>query len=215
MGAMSNMSVYGLMIIPIAAMVKGHNISLRSLMKLSFVMATVQLAQSTIAMAVPPGMMVAQVCVQGALLPLITVAFCFFILNDAKATKVMRLQDCGDGDAGAAVATMWCLCYTVLFRWFPWYHSMASRGFEAANLAAGAEAYLTLVTMLAMCRSFTTGKWAAAAAAAAWVLHVVGAITGAASGMPVAGTAVTAALMTAASATAFRAPAGWTRSKEE
>ncbi|KAG5486682.1 hypothetical protein LSCM1_07935 [Leishmania martiniquensis] len=213
MGAMSNMSVYGLMIIPLAAMVKGHSISLRSHIKLSCVMTVVQLAQSTIATAVPPDMVVAQLCVQGVLLPLITVAFCFFVLTDAKAAKVMRLQDCGDGDPGAVVATMWCLCYTVLFRWFPWYHSMTSRGFEAANLAAGAEAYLTLVTMLSMCRSFTTGH--VAAAAAAWALHVLGAIAGATSGMPVAGTAVTAALMTAASAMAFRAPADRRRNKLE
>ncbi|CAG9568816.1 hypothetical_protein_-_conserved [Leishmania major strain Friedlin] len=213
MGIILNMSVYGLMIIPLAAMVKGHNISLRRLAKLSIVMAAVQLAQSTITMAVPPDVVAAQVCVQGALLPLVTVAFCFFILNDAKAVKVMHLHDCGDGDTGAAVATMWCLCYTVLFRWFPWYHSMSSRGFEAANLASGAEAYLTLITMLAMCRSFTTGQ--PVAATAAWGLHVVGAVAGAAAGMPMAGTVLTTALMTAASATAFRAPAEGRGNKED
>lgn len=213
MGIILNMSVYGLMVIPLAAMVRGHNISLRRLAKLSIVMAAVQLAQSTIAMAVPPDTVLAQVCVQGALLPLVTVAFCFFILNDAKAAKVMHLHDCGDGDTGAAVATVWCLCYTVLFRWFPWYHSMSSRGFEAANLESGAEAYLTLITMLAMCRSFTTGQ--SAAATAAWGLHVVGAVAGAAAGMPMAGTVLTTALMTAASYTAFRAPEEGRGSKED
>ncbi|CAJ1016826.1 hypothetical protein, conserved [Leishmania lindenbergi] len=212
MGVILNLSVYGLMIIPLVAMVKAHNLSLRKLSKLSIVMAAVQLAQSTIAMAVPPDMMGVQVSVQGALLPLVTVVFCFFTLNDTKAAKVMHLHDCGDGDVGAAVATLWCLCYTVLFRWFPWYHSLASRGFEAANLVSGAEAYLTLVTMLAMCRSFTTGSLTAAMAA--WVLHVVGALAGAVAGLPVVGTALTAALMTAASATVFCAPAERKKMKE-
>ncbi|KAG5511152.1 hypothetical protein JKF63_07094 [Porcisia hertigi] len=202
MGLILNFSVYGLMIIPLAAMVKGHHLSLWSLVKLGFVMATVQLAQSTISMAVPHDMVAAQVCVQGALLPLITVVFCFFILNNNEAAKVMRLRDCGASDTGAAVATLWCLCYTALFRWFPWYHSMSSRGFESSNLVAGVEAYLTLITMLAMCRSFTSGK--SVAATAAWGLHLLGAMTGTAAGVPIAGTAVTTALMTAASATAFR-----------
>lgn len=213
MGLIANFSVYGLMIIPLAAMVRGHNIALGSLVKLGFVMAVVQLAQSTIATAVPPDMLVAQVAVQGALLPLITVAFCSYVLGDARAAKVMHLHDCGDCDAGAAVATMWCTCWTVLFRWFPWYHSMASRGFEAANLAAGAEAFLSLVAMLAMCRSFTSGK--SAAAGAAWGLHVVGAVAGAAAGVPVAGTAVTAALLSVAALTAFRAPAEDRANKSE
>ncbi|GET85884.1 hypothetical protein, conserved [Leishmania tarentolae] len=213
MGIILNLSVHALMIIPLVAMVKGHNILLRRLVKLSIMIAALQLAQSTITMAVPPDMVVAQACMQGALLPLVTIAFCFFILNDAKAAKVMHLYDCGDADAGAAVATMWCLCYTVLFRWFPWYHSMSSRGFETANLTSGAEAYLTLITMLAMCRSFTTGQ--SAAAPAAWGLHVVGALAGALAGMPMAGTALTTVLITAASATAFRAPAEGRRNKED
>ncbi|KAK7198018.1 hypothetical protein NESM_000757200 [Novymonas esmeraldas] len=213
MGVLSNFSVYGLMIIPLAAMVKGHNIALGSLVKLGLVMATVQLAQSTIAAAVPADMLVAQVCVQGALLPLMTVALCFFVMNDAKAAKVLRLHECGDGDVGAAVATMWCLSYTVVFRWFPWYHSMASRGFEAANLVSGVEAYLALITMLAMCRSFTSGR--SSAATAAWALHVAGAVAGAATGVPAAGAAATAAFVTAASAIAFRPTAEARRSKEE
>ncbi|KPI87632.1 hypothetical protein ABL78_3289 [Leptomonas seymouri] len=193
MGVLLNFSVYGLMIIPLAALVKGHRITISSLVKLSLVMATVQLAQSAIATAAPPDMAVAQVFVHGALLPLITVAFCNLVLTDAKALKVMRLHHCGnDDDAGATVATLWCLVNTILFRWFPWYYTMASRGFEPDNLLAGVEAFLTLLTTLAMCRSFASGT--AVATVAAVCVHVVGAVVGAVTGLPTAGMALTAAL---------------------
>lgn len=204
MGILANFSVYGLMIIPLAAMVKGHCIYLGSLVKLGFLMVAVQLAESIIASAVPVDVVAAQVAVHGALLPLITVMFCHFILTDSKAVKGMRLHECGCDDAGAAVATLWCLIYPVLFRWFPWYHTMASRGFEAGNLMAGGEAFLTLLTMLAMCRSFVGGK--AGTAGAAVAAHVAGAVAGAVVGLPVAGTAVTAVLEGCAAKFVFSSP---------
>lgn len=213
MGILANFSVYGLMIIPLAALVKGHNISLGSLVKLGLVMATVQLAQSTIATAVPVDMAVAHVCIHGALLPLLTVAFCNFIVTDSKALKVMRLHECGDADVGTVVATLWCLTYTILFRWFPWYHTMASRGFEAGNLGAGVEAFLTLLTTLAMCRSFASGKSGAAGAAVA--VHAAGAVVGAVVGLPIAGTALTAALEGGVAKLVFASPAAEKTKKEE
>jgi hypothetical protein len=204
MGILLNFSVYGLMIIPLAAMVKGHNISLSSLIKLGLVMAAVQLIQPTIAVAVPADVAAAQVAVHGALIPFTTIALCSFVVTDSKAMKVMRLHECGSDDIGAAVATLWCLTYTVLFRWFPWYHTMASRGFESANLIAGVDAFLTLLTTLAMCRSFASGK--AGATGAAVATHVVGAVAGAVVGMPIVGVAVTAALECVIATVAFAAP---------
>ncbi|KPA83602.1 hypothetical protein ABB37_01881 [Leptomonas pyrrhocoris] len=211
MGILVNFSIYGLMIIPLAALVKGHGISLGHLIKLGLVMVAVQLAQSTIATAVPPDMVAAQVAVHGALLPLLTVAFCSFVLTDGKASKVMRLHECGCDDVGAAVATLWCLTYTVLFRWFPWYHTMASRGFEPSNLLAGGDAFLTLLTTLAMCRSFASGKPGAAATAVG--VHVVGAVVGAAVGQPIAGAALTAVLESGAAKLVFAPPT--TEKKED
>ena len=166
MGILANFSVYGLMIIPLAAMVKGHCIYLGSLVKLGFLMVAVQLAESIIASAVPVDVVAAQVAVHGALLPLITVMFCHFILTDSKAVKGMRLHECGCDDAGAAVAT--------------------------------------LLTMLAMCRSFVGGK--AGTAGAAVAAHVAGAVAGAVVGLPVAGTAVTAVLEGCAAKFVFSSP---------
>lgn len=205
MGILANFSVYGLMIVPLAAMVKGHHISLSALIKLACVMVVVQLAESTIATAAPANAPpVVHVGVHGVLLPLLTAAFLQFMLQDSKAAKVMHLHECGTEDVGAAVATLWCLSYTILFRWFPWYHTMASRGFELGNLLAGVDSFLTLLTTVAMCRSFVGGKSGSAGVAVG--AHAAGAVIGAVTGLPIAGVAATAVLEGVAAKALFASP---------
>lgn len=153
MSILLNFSVYGLMVLPLAAMVNGHHVSLLRLIKLVLLCFVVQMAQSIVVAAAPADGMVSNVVVYGVLLPLIQVSFCNFILTDAKALKALHLLDSDDGDAAAAVATVWCAVYTVVYRCFAWYHTMSSRSFDAANIISAADAYFSLIATLLLCRS--------------------------------------------------------------
>lgn len=193
MGVISNFNVYGLMIIPVAMMIRGHQLHIQKMVMACVVCVTLQMTQPVLTdmfRTIPP----AQWVMEGVVVPLVQASFFHFALNDSKAKKTLRLFEGGDGDMPAALATVWCLMYTVFFRWFGWYRTMASLGYEPENFLAGAEAFLQLITTLAAGRRLQGhGSGAVWAVVAAYAVGEV--VRVALPSMPLAGSVVTMAAM--------------------
>lgn len=184
MGIVSNFTVYGLMILPLAMLLRGRSISVTRLVLLSVATVIVQFAESIIRASFvcsEGGCPLAAALVDGALLPMIQACFFSFVLCDAKAAKLFNLEAAvtepeptadpatGEkvvsvgkgGDTAAAVATVWCLCFIVFFRWGEWYRNMNSLGYEPATAQSGLEAFFQLLATLGACRALlgSGGSW--------------------------------------------------------
>ncbi|EPY29376.1 hypothetical protein STCU_04587 [Strigomonas culicis] len=191
MAVISNFNVYGLMIVPLVLVVRGHRIKLSKLIPLIFLSACVQLIVSVLVSALPAPL---RPLGEAAVAPLVQVTFFAFALNDPRARKVLRLAESGDGDAPAAVAAVWCATQTVLFRWFAWYHGMANLGFEQAHLLSGACAFLSLVSALSAARRLQ-GRALGPVHGLVLVAYAGGVVAGHLAALELFGAAVTAALL--------------------
>lgn len=203
MGILGNFNVYGLMVLPLAMLIRGKRISLSRLVTLMMVTVCLQFAESILRASVV-GLVGPSVVLEGVVIPLIETCFFSHLLTDSKAIKVFHLQDAVEGDDGtaspsagnskrsgnagdmaAALAVVWCLCYFVFFRWGEWYHSMSSLGFEPVTLISGAEAFCQLLATLSACRvilasggsGVVIAQLVAARAASAVAATAVGSLT--------------------------------------
>lgn len=171
MGLLTNFSVYGLMIVPVVMMARGHSVRFHKAVLLIVIMTLLQCAESIIATSVP-----AQVdpVVYMSVIPTIEGLFFHFMLNDSAAARTFRLAEVGDGDVPATVATLWHTCYTIVFRWFSWYHGMSALGWEADQLLCAAAAFLQLVGTLVICRQLQGQKSVVKGGAVVLLVHAVG-----------------------------------------
>ncbi|CAD2220114.1 hypothetical protein ADEAN_000762900 [Angomonas deanei] len=154
MGIIGNFNVYALMIIPLAIMIKGHKIALGSCIPLMIISSVLQLLLSSFASSLPAPLATLVGSIAAAFA---TTYFFSFVLQDKRSRQVLRLTSSVDGDAAATLATVWCCVNTALFRWFGWYHSMSSPGFEKENLTSGVDAFFYLVAILSAARRLQEG----------------------------------------------------------
>ncbi|CCW71236.1 unnamed protein product [Phytomonas sp. Hart1] len=152
MSILSNFNVYALMIFPLALMCSGHKIKLHKMGLLAFLMTVLQMEQSILLFSLFPSTweLTNQFVLREFLFPLMEAMFFYFVLNNGKAMQVLGLLEVDN--SASTVATVWCTCYTVFFRFFPWYRGMSRLGLQIQPQVAALEGFLQLISALIVCR---------------------------------------------------------------